>query len=88
MSTYQLQCTYCGTEWKITKLPKDLINCFICGDKKITAKDITESVIDYYIGCTPYEEKVVAKEPESDKIEEEPTTEGGWYYKPKYWMGD
>lgn len=55
MIVIELTCTYCGKKWQVKPLSKyDVeyalrdLKCSHCGDKKVTAEDITTSKVDYY----------------------------------------
>ncbi len=56
MNKYELICEYCNNSWQINYIPKDPVYCSKCKDRKIRIKDLKTDIVDYYIGCPPFEE--------------------------------
>jgi len=76
VSSYLIECTYCGVSWKVDYAPGKYATCTGCNDRKnLTVKDISNDV-DYYAGTTPYKDdektkEIVLQEPPKDDEKEE-----------------
>lgn len=55
------ECKYCGKQWRDVFYSEASIKnqrCRYCDDKNLKVRDLTDSRIDYYVGCPPFPSEV------------------------------